>query len=71
LDYGHLEERMVAINKDQVKGRVKVVKGTAKQVTGKLVGSKRLQAKGNIQKKLGTVQAKYGDLKKRVQDFLQ
>jgi len=62
---------MMAINKDQVKGRVKVVKGTVKQVTGKLVGSKRLQAKGNIQKNLGRVQAKYGDLKKKVQDSLK
>jgi uncharacterized protein YjbJ (UPF0337 family) len=62
---------MMAINKDQVKGRVKVVKGTVKQVTGKLVGSKRLQAKGNIQKNLGKVQAKYGDLKKKVQDSLK
>ena len=61
----------MAINKDQVKGRVKVVKGTVKQVTGKLVGSKRLQAKGNIQKNLGRVQAKYGDLKKKVQDSLK
>ncbi len=61
----------MAINKDQVKGRVKVVKGTVKQVTGKLVGSKRLQAKGNIQKNLGKVQAKYGDLKKKVQDSLK
>jgi uncharacterized protein YjbJ (UPF0337 family) len=62
---------MMAINKDQVKGRVKVVKGTVKQVTGKLVGSKRLQAKGNIQKNFGKVQAKYGDLKKKVQDSLK
>jgi uncharacterized protein YjbJ (UPF0337 family) len=61
----------MAINKDQVKGRVKVVKGTVKQVTGKLVGNKRLQAKGSIQKNLGKVQAKYGDLKKKVQDSLK
>jgi len=61
----------MAINKDQVKGRVKSVKGTVKQVTGKLVGSKRLQAKGNIQKNLGKVQAKYGDLKEKVMDSLK
>jgi uncharacterized protein YjbJ (UPF0337 family) len=40
-------------------------------VTGKLVGNKRLQAKGSIQKNLGKVQAKYGDLKKKVQDSLK
>ncbi len=58
----------MAINKDQVRGRVKVVKGAVTQVTGRLVGSKKLQAKGKIQKNLGKVQAKYGDLKKRVLD---
>ncbi len=61
----------MAINKDQVRGRVKVVKGTVKQVAGTLVGSKRLRAKGNIQKNLGKVQAKYGDLKKKVKDSLK
>jgi len=61
----------MAINKDQVRGRVKVVKGTVKQVAGKLVGSKRLRAKGNIQKNLGKLQAKYGDLKKKVKDSLK
>ena len=60
----------MAINKDQVKGRVKVVKGAVKQVAGKLIGSTRLQARGNIQKNLGKVQAKYGDLKKKVKDSL-
>jgi uncharacterized protein YjbJ (UPF0337 family) len=62
---------MTAINKDQVKGRVKVVKGTVKQVAGKLLGSKKLQTKGRIQKNLGKVQAKYGDLKKGVKDSLK
>lgn len=61
----------MAINKDQVKGRVRVVKGAVKQVAGKLVGSKKLQAKGRIQKNLGRVQAKYGDLKKKVKDSLK
>ena len=54
-----------------MKGRIKVVKGTVKQVTGKLLGRKKLQAKGNIQKNFGTVQAKYGDLKKKVKDSLK
>ena len=51
------------INKDQVKGRVEEAKGSVKEATGKLVGDKRLEAKGNIQKNLGKVQAKVGDLK--------
>jgi hypothetical protein len=36
---------MMAINQNQVKGRVNVVQETVKQVAGKLVGSKRPQAK--------------------------
>ena len=51
------------INKDQVKGGVEEAKGSVKEATGKLVGDKRLEAKGNIQKNLGKVQAKVGDLK--------
>jgi uncharacterized protein YjbJ (UPF0337 family) len=61
----------MGINKDQVKGRVRKVKGTIKEATGKLVGNKMLQAKGNIQKNLGKVQAKFGDLKKNVNDSLK
>ncbi|MGO9933606.1 MAG: CsbD family protein [Steroidobacteraceae bacterium] len=57
------------MNKDQVKGRVKVAKGTVKQVTGKLVGNQKLQTKGAFQKNLGKVQANFGDLKKKVMDF--
>ena len=58
----------MSINKDQVKGRVEEAKGTIKEATGKLVGNKMLQAKGNIQKNLGKVQAKFGDVKQDVKD---
>jgi uncharacterized protein YjbJ (UPF0337 family) len=61
----------MGINKDQVKGRIKVAKGTVKEATGKLVGNKMLKAKGNIQRNLGKVQAKYGDLKKNVKRTLK
>ncbi len=53
----------MSINKDQVKGRVQEVKGSIKEATGKLVGDKALEAEGNIQKNLGKVQAKVGDVK--------
>jgi uncharacterized protein YjbJ (UPF0337 family) len=58
----------MTINKDQVKGRVEEAKGTIKEPTGKLVGDKTLEAKGNIQKNLGKVQAKFGDVKQDVKD---
>lgn len=55
----------MGINKHQVKGRVKMAKGAIKENTGRIVGSKRLQVKGNIQKMIGKVQAKLGDIKAR------
>ncbi len=38
------------MNKDQVKGRVAKAKGTVKELAGKTVGNKELEAKGKVQK---------------------
>jgi uncharacterized protein YjbJ (UPF0337 family) len=54
----------MSINKDQIKGRVEEVKGSIKEAAGKVVGNTTLEAKGNIQKNLGKVQAKAGDIKR-------
>ena len=51
------------MNKDQAKGRIKEVEGKVKQVAGNVVGNKKLEQKGNVQKDVGKVQAAYGDLK--------
>jgi len=53
----------MSMNKDQVNGRVEEAKGTIKEAAGKLVGDKTLEPKGNIEKNLGKVQAKFGDVK--------
>jgi uncharacterized protein YjbJ (UPF0337 family) len=66
-----LQEHVMSMNKDQVKGRVDEAKGTIKDATGKLVGDKTLEAKGNIEKNLGKVQAKVGDLKHDVKESLK
>jgi uncharacterized protein YjbJ (UPF0337 family) len=63
----HYQEHM-NMNKDQLKGRVEEAKGTIKEATGKLVGDETLEAKGNIQKNLGKVQEKVGDVKQDVKD---
>ncbi len=52
----------MGINKEQVKGRVDEVKGAIKETAGKIVGNPSLQAKGNIEKNLGKVEAKVGDV---------
>jgi uncharacterized protein YjbJ (UPF0337 family) len=61
----------MSISKDQVKGRVEEVKGAIKEATGKLVGDKTLEAKGNMQKNLGKAQAKFGALTENVKDSLK
>jgi uncharacterized protein YjbJ (UPF0337 family) len=62
------QERVMSMNKDQVKGRVKEAEGKIKEVAGKLVGNEKLEAKGKVQKALGKAQAKFGDVKKDVKD---
>lgn len=52
-----------AMNKDQVKGRVKETAGKVKEVTGKVMGDKVLEVEGKTDQATGKVQAGYGDLK--------
>jgi uncharacterized protein YjbJ (UPF0337 family) len=61
----HYQEHM-SMNKDQLQGRTEEAKGTIKEVAGKLVGDGTLEAKGNLQKNLGKVQEKVGDIKQDV-----
>jgi uncharacterized protein YjbJ (UPF0337 family) len=58
------------MNKDQLKGRVEEMKGSIKEVTGKLVGDKTLEAKGIIQRNIGRVQENVGDVKQDAKDSL-
>jgi len=53
----------MSMNKDQFKGRVEQAKGAIKEAAGNLVGDEMLEAQGNIQKNLGKLQEKLGDIK--------
>ena len=53
----------MGINKDQVQGRIDEAKGAIKEEAGKVVGNPSLEVKGNIEKNLGKVQAKVGDVR--------
>ena len=53
----------MTINKDQVQGRIDEAKGAVKEAAGKVVGNPTLEVKGNIEKNLGKVQAKVGDIR--------
>ena len=63
-----IEEQVMTMNKDQVKGRVKEAEGKIKEVAGKLVGNEKMEAKGKVEKVLGRAQAKFGDVKQDVKD---
>jgi uncharacterized protein YjbJ (UPF0337 family) len=56
----------MGVNKEQVQGRAEEIQGKVKEVVGKAVGNKSLQAKGNIQKNIGAVRAKAGDVKEDI-----
>lgn len=56
------------MNKDQVKGRIEQAKGAVKETTGKVVGNKKLETEGQIDKVTGKTQATYGDIKEDVKD---
>jgi uncharacterized protein YjbJ (UPF0337 family) len=56
------------MNKEQVKGRVDETVGKVKEVTGRAVGDKSLQAKGLAQEVGGKVRATAGDIAEDVKD---
>lgn len=54
------------LNKDQVEGRVNEGKGKVKEVTGKVIGDKKMEVEGNVQKNVGKVQKGMGDMKQDI-----
>jgi uncharacterized protein YjbJ (UPF0337 family) len=56
----------MSINKDQVKGRTNEVIGKVKETVGEALGNKKLEVKGAIQKNIGIVQSKVGDVKSAI-----
>lgn len=53
----------MSIDKDQVKGRTATTKGGLKEAAGRLTGDRKLEVRGNLQKNVGKLRAKYGDAK--------
>jgi uncharacterized protein YjbJ (UPF0337 family) len=54
------------MNKDQVKGSAKRVKGKIQEITGKAVGNPDLEARGDANQIAGKTQKAYGDAKQMV-----
>lgn len=53
------------MNKHQDEGLGKQIKGTAKDIAGKVTGDKILQGEGKVEKTVGKVQKKVGDAQER------
>ena len=58
------------VNKDQVKGVAKQVKGSVKEAAGKATGNKQTEAEGTAEKIAGKVQKGYGDAKQKLKGSL-
>ncbi|TPL00200.1 MULTISPECIES: CsbD family protein [unclassified Mesorhizobium] len=54
------------VNRDQVAGLAKQMKGSVKQAAGKATGNRRTQVEGAADKLAGKVQKAYGDVKDKV-----
>jgi uncharacterized protein YjbJ (UPF0337 family) len=58
------------MNKSQKDGFFKEVKGTVKEVTGRITGDSKLERKGKAENAVGKAQAAYGDAKAKVSKAL-
>ena len=58
----------MGINKDQVKGRSEEAEGKVQETVGKIVGNESQEARGNVKKNLGQLQAKVGDVNQDLKD---
>ena len=51
------------MNKDQIAGKAKQVKGDIKETVGKVFDDKDLENEGKVENTVGKVQQGYGDVK--------
>jgi uncharacterized protein YjbJ (UPF0337 family) len=58
------------MDKNRIVGMGRKVKGTIKAATGKAIGDKKMEAEGNAEKAVGTVQNTVGGVKDGVKDAL-
>ena len=69
--FNHQPREDIVMNKDQVEGRVDQAKGKIKEVAGRVVGNKELEAEGNVDQASGKVQSTYGDTKEKAKDAVK
>ena len=54
------------MNKNQVSGRAKTVKGKTKEIAGKITGNEKLEQEGKVDQVSGKIESGYGDVKSDV-----
>ena len=54
--------------KDKVKNTAQVTKGKIKEVTGKVLGNKSLESKGDAEQIVGTIRKNIGDAKSKAKN---
>ena len=59
-------QEMRVVNRDQIAGMAKQIKGSVKQAAGKATGNRRTQVEGMADKIAGKVQKAHGDVKDKV-----
>jgi uncharacterized protein YjbJ (UPF0337 family) len=55
------------MDKHQIKGRVREAAGKIKEETGEALDDRTLRTKGVVEKGVGKIQSKYGDLKSDIE----
>jgi uncharacterized protein YjbJ (UPF0337 family) len=58
--------KMSTANKDQIKGKLNVVKGSLKKGVGELIGNPRLKVEGTADKIKGRLQVGLGNVKQAI-----
>ncbi len=56
------------MDKDRIKGTAKEVTGSIKEAAGKITGDSETEAKGKVEKNLGTAQNAFGKVKDAIRN---
>lgn len=59
----HAQNPESNMNKNQLKGRLELVVGNAKETVGKILDDENMEMEGKVRKNVGKVRARFADLK--------
>ncbi len=56
------------MNKNQLKGRLELVAGNAKEAVGKVLDDENMEMEGKVRKNVGKVRVRFADLKEEIKN---